>query len=93
MEYPILDRSGKINVINNTAILAEAATLGEHIRIMRINPRTAHTPQRRLRWGLSWDGSGPMRGGPCGDEDCAGPWQRMGGGTEMARDFSAVCCE
>jgi hypothetical protein len=57
---------------------------------MRINHRTAHTPQRTLRWGLSWDGSGPMRGGPCGDEDCAGPWQRMGGATGMDRDFSAV---
>ena len=91
MEYPIHDRSGKITVLNSTAILAEAATLGEHIRIMRINHLTAPTPQRTLHWGLSWDGTAPMHGGPCGDEDCAGPWQRMGGGAGMDRDFSAVC--
>ena len=72
-------------VFNSSAILAEAATLGAGVRIMRVNHLSSpNVTTDVLHWDRDWAGD------PVGCSDrCGAPWSRMLGAANAS--FSAIC--
>ena len=74
------------SIVNGTAVLHEADTLGDGIRIMRVDHFTSPTPQRQLQWGRWWDGFSRAGGRRKCTTRCGAPWSRV---TMWNGSFSA----